>query len=118
MKTATTPNRPGTAELVDEINVAASGIGLWTTTLFGIVPGFIPIVALTIVGLAIFVVPIVVLIAMIALPLLAVRVACRLIARASNPKPRFTTDDGDSLPMHDADRLAVPMRQSRSGAAA
>jgi hypothetical protein len=37
---------------------AASGVGLWTTTLFGIVPGFLPTVALTIVGAAIIVVPV------------------------------------------------------------
>ena len=58
MTTATPPTRPGRAELAHEMGDAASGIGLWTTTLFGIVPGFLPTVVLTIVGVAIIVVPV------------------------------------------------------------
>jgi hypothetical protein len=58
MTTATPPTRPGPAELAGEMTDAASGVAMWTTTLFGIVPGFLPTVALTIVGLAIIVVPV------------------------------------------------------------
>jgi hypothetical protein len=61
---------------------AAAGIGLWTVTLFGIVPGFLPTVALTIVAVAIFVIPVVALGAVVGLPLLALRLASRLVAAA------------------------------------
>jgi hypothetical protein len=40
------------------MNDAAAGIGLWTMTLFGIVPGFMPTVALTIFVGAIIVIPV------------------------------------------------------------
>ena len=75
MKTATPPSRPGPTEFADEMSDAAAGIGLWTTILFGTVPGFLPIVALTILAGAIFVIPIVVLVAVAGLPLLVARIA-------------------------------------------
>ncbi len=66
MTTATPPTqvskapapRPGGTEFLDEMNDAAAGIGLWTTTLFGIVPGFLPTVALTVVAVAVIVIPV------------------------------------------------------------
>jgi hypothetical protein len=90
---ATSP--PGVPELVDELVDAASGIGLLTVALFGAVPGFLPVVALTIVAGAIILIPMLVVglvIVVLAVPLLlikwiVVRVAAYAGADHTPPSP-------------------------------
>jgi hypothetical protein len=92
--------------LGDEISDAAVGLGLFTTILFGVVPGFLPTLALTLFAGVILLIPVLVVGVVVGVPLLVLRLV------------RFTKRDGHSVPLHDTDRLALPVRQSRSGAAA
>jgi hypothetical protein len=88
-----TPSQPGVPELVDELTDLGSGIGLLTIALFGAVPGFLPVVALTLVAGAIVLIPMLavgLVIAAIAVPLLLIKwIVVRVAAhyRGATPAP-------------------------------
>lgn len=88
---------PDATELFEELGDAAGGVGLAVVSYLGAIPGFLPMVALTVAALAILAIPMLVVGALIGVPLLIARIAARAISAVIATRPDAGRSRGERL---------------------